>query len=620
MARYLCFVLLLTTSLLCEVAAAPPAQTQPGLAVLDKNNSPISKLIDGDAIKLRVKLAAPAEQATPISFRLEPDNVPLAECGVAKSSDACQTDELYALGWAWSQSGQAQPSRTIRAGAFSTPIQIAPRPVVMAHGFGSSAEAWTEYTRANGYLAAMGVRGFAVGDGRVPGKLNLGSLADPKAQTGTIRSNAETLRDYIAEVKKATGAQMVDLMAHSMGSLVSRYYIDRVMPGRDVAQFIMLGPPNLGTDCANLPSSVGYYMPAVMEIRPSYVRGIFNPQITHRHGVPFTIVAGTPILEQVQSPCTAVPSDLAIAFDSATGIAAPFKQTGVWHIDLNSSAQVFQEVVKPLLQRPASEFRAEPDPAPPARPADDLQFTRVFAGHLAPGASATHTINLDQVTVASFALFDATRSLTVTVRGATGNVIALDPVRNGLIVVDDPETLVYLGYGFANPRPGPWQVTLQTTSKTPSSGADYAITAQLKGGAILRAHATPLLPRHDESVQLVARLELGGAVVPMRDVQARVRNPAGATQTIALTAAGDEWRAPWKPAAPGLYSVDVIANAVAPDGAVIERSAFLSIEVQPTPDQVQQSQTIFIGGIALGVVVLGIGIVLWRRRAQHRKY
>jgi hypothetical protein len=244
-----------------------------------------------------------------------------------------------------------------------------------------------------------------------------------------------------------------------MGNLVSRYYIDRVMPGRDVAQMIMLGPPNQGTDCAYLPSSLGYYLPAALEIRPSYVRNIFNPQITRRHGVPFTIIAGTPIFEQLKSPCTAVPSDLAIALSSASGIKAPLQQVDTWHIDLNVSEQVFTDFVKPLLQKTAGEFSVEPDPAPPALPGEDLQFTRVFTGHVNPGSSATQTINIDNVAVASFALFDPTRSVTVTVRGATGNVIVLDPTRNGLIIVKDPETLVYLGYGFNNPRPGPWQVT-----------------------------------------------------------------------------------------------------------------------------------------------------------------
>ncbi len=612
------FLLGCLISSLLLIAAVPPQQSPATLTVLDKNGSPISKLTDGDSIKLRLQAPSPVDQPTRIAFTLAPDNAAIAECTIAKGSNTCQTESFASLGWYWGKNRQPQAKRTLSANSASTEIQVSSRPVVFAHGFGSDASAWTTYLGGNGYLASIGVRGFAVGDGQVAGRLNLGNLADPTGKTGTIQSNAETLRDYIASIKQATGAQMIDLVAHSMGSLVSRYYIDRVMAGRDVAQLIMLGPPNQGTDCAYLPSSLGYYLPAVLEIRPSYVRHIFNQQITRRHGVPFTVIAGTPIIEPLKSPCTTVPSDLAIAYESASGISAVVKQSDLWHGDLNVSEKVFTEIVKPLLQKTADEFPVEPDPAPPPRPEDDLQFTRVFTGHVNAGTSATFTINIDNVAVASFALFDPTRSLTVTVRGAAGNVITLDPTRNGLVVVKDPATLVYLGYGFNNPRPGPWQVTVQTTEATPTSGTDFAITAQLRGGALFKARASPLLPKHDETVQLTARIELAGQAIPLRDVQARVREPNGHVKTIAFTAAGLEWQAEWKPGAPGLFGVDVVANASAPDGTMIERSAFLAIEAQPTSDQIQTSQLVFVGAVAF-VVIFIAGWTVTRRFGKGRK-
>lgn len=604
----------LVLSSFVSLAMLPNVQTVPALTVLDKNNSPISKLTDGDTIRLRFQAGSAADQPTLIKFTADPDRVPIAECTIAKASDTCQTDLFPALGWAWSKNRELQKSRTLHAGNASIEIQIAPRPVVFAHGFGSDASAWSNYLGANGYLASIGVRGFAVGDDQAPGKLNLGNLANPTAPTGTIQSNAQTLHDYITAVKQTTGAQMVDLVAHSMGSLVSRYYVDREMPGRDVAQLILLGPPNRGTECAYLPSALGYYLPAVLEIRPSYVQNVFNRQITHRHGVPFTIIAGTPIADAIKSPCTAVPTDIAIAFASATGIPASVKQSDEWHSALNVSEKVFADLVKPLLQKSIGEFPNEPDPAPPTPAGDELQFTRVFTGHVAKGASATHTINIDNVAVASFGLFDPTRSLTVTVRGATGNLIQLDPTRNGLVTVQDPATLVYLGYGFNNPRPGPWQVTLLTTDATPNTGTDYAITAQLKGGAQLKAQATNLLPQVDETIQLSAQLELAGQSLPMRDVQARVRSPSGGTQTISLTSAGAEWKADWKPDTPGIFGIDVLANANAPDGTLIERSAFFTVEAQPTELQIQTSQLIFIAGVVLIIVVIAGGFFMRRLR------
>lgn len=54
-----------------------------------------------------------------------------------------------------------------------------------------------------------------------------------------------------------------------MGGLIARYYIDRVMTSRDIAQLLMLGSPMAGTDCADLPASLGLYLPASLEIRPA---------------------------------------------------------------------------------------------------------------------------------------------------------------------------------------------------------------------------------------------------------------------------------------------------------------------------------------------------------------
>jgi hypothetical protein len=290
------------------------------------------------------------------------------------------------------------------------------------------------------------------------------------------------------------------------------------------------------------------------------------------------------------------------------------------HTDLNASKQVFDTFVRPLLQKPAEEFRVEPDTTPVEPDQNSLQFTRIFTGHVDTNGSQEVTVNIDQVTVASFALYDPTRSLTVTVRGASGNVIALDAARNGLIIVDDPATLVYLGYGFQNPRPGPWRITLAATSKTPARGADYALTAQLRGGAILKAQASPLLPRLNEPVDLTARLELAGQALPIRDAQALIRQPDGKTETISLTASGDQWRGTWKPTSAGVHGINIQVTGSAPDGTPLEREAFLSIQGQPAAGQVARSQSLIAAVVLLILAAILVQLlVLIRRRARQAR-
>ena len=595
------------------------------LVVLDKNKAAITKLVDGDSIQLRIKLASKAREPIRVSFVTEPDKTPVAECTAQVNGDSCDTERFAALGWYWNKNGQPQQEKTLDAvvnGATvaMAQVHIAPRPVVLAHGFLSTADAWANYLGPGGFLAPVGLRGFAVGDGQVEGKFSTGSITDPSGQTNTIAQNAEILGRYIAGVKKLTGAQQVDLVAHSMGGMISRYYIDRLMQERDVAQLIMLGTPHNGSDCANLPAALNLYIPASLEIGSSYMRNIFNSQITRRRGVQFYEVAGTSIVEAFKSPCTDVPTDVAVSLPSAHGIPLELKTIPLLHTDLNASRQVFDSFVQALLHKPASEFRSEPDPAPAPGNQDELQFTRILTGHVNAGASQEVTINIDQVAVASFALYDPTRSLTVTVRGASGNVIALDAARNGLIQVDDPSTLIYLGYGFQNPRPGPWRVTLQATSKTPARGADYALTAQLRGGATLRATASTLLPQLDQAVDLSARLELAGQALPVREATALVRLPDGKSEAVPLASNGNEWKATWKPTASGVHGINIQVIGSAPDGTPLEREAFLSVQVQPAANQVAASQTrlgIILGAAILIILVMATSLFIRRKRRRR---
>ena len=73
----------------------------------------------------------------------------------------------------------------------------------------------------------------------------------------------------------------------------------------------------------HLPAALGLYVPATLEIRPGYVTEIFNPQVSLRRGVPFHALAGVPIVEGFQSPCTDVPSDrLIVAVYAISGLCA----------------------------------------------------------------------------------------------------------------------------------------------------------------------------------------------------------------------------------------------------------------------------------------------------------
>jgi hypothetical protein len=226
------------------------------------------------------------------------------------------------------------------------------------------------------------------------------------------------------------------------------------------------------------------------------------------------------------------------------------------------------------------------------------------------GGTTDLTINVDAgLSVAGFALYDASRSVNTIVRGASGNIIELSPEANGFIKVDDPSSMLYLGYGFANPKPGPWRITVQATEATPAGGADFAVSVYFVGGAKLEASSSTLVPQPNERVRLEARLSLGGQALEITQAQALIKDAEGNVETLVFPA-GQTVAVEWIPSTPGTYAVDVVVSGLAPDGTPIERTDFLAIEVQTNPGKAQINFNLvaLIAGIVLvlGLILFGV--------------
>ena len=595
------------------------------IIILDRSGQPTTQITDGDTVQLQITFQQPVKQQADIDFLF--DDTTVGSCLVSTGNTTCKTDPFPSLGWHWNIHSGPQDTVIVQASdasggivAQSEPITIKPRPVVTVHGFISNPETWNNYIGPNGFLASIGLQGFAVGDGQVSGKLNTGDMFYPTGHTNTIAQNAEILAQYIDGVKQKTGAQTVDLVVHSMGGMISRYYIDRVMKDRDVAQLIMLGSPMGGSDCAVLPAALGFFLPASIEIRESYMRGVFNQQITHRHGIEFYDLGGTAINEAFKSPCTAVPNDTVVGLNSVNAIPLQSSQIADIHSDLTLSEQVFTDFVKPLLQRSTETFTSAPDPDSLSQTESPLDFTRVYTGHVDAGGSTELTINIDAgLTVASFALYDASRSITTVVRGASGNVIELTPEKNGFIQLDDPSSMFYLGYGFQNPKPGPWHITVQATDKTPSTGTDFAVSVYFVGGAKLEAKSNTLIPQINEQVRFDAQLLLGDQALEITEAKAVIKDSDGDIQIVNFPS-GQNILTTWTPTRAGTYAVDVVVTGNAPDGSTIERTDFLAIEVQPNPSkgQITFNLVAVIAAVAL-ILVLILVLIFRGMRGTVRK-
>ena len=106
----------------------------------------------------------------------------------------------------------------------------ASEPVVLVHGtFGDSTN-W-------GYIAPqLDAETFAIDYG------NRG--------TGDIRESAQQLADFVDGVLAQTGASKVDIIGHSQGGMMPRYYVKNLGGAAKVDDLIGLSPSNHGTDLA----------------------------------------------------------------------------------------------------------------------------------------------------------------------------------------------------------------------------------------------------------------------------------------------------------------------------------------------------------------------------------
>lgn len=591
--------LLLGAVIVMLASSAVSAQRSPEVTLLNQAGDAITALTDGDLVRVYVAVAQSVNEAATFSVHLDRAANRLVDCQIPAGARNCTTAPVGTLGWYWDD-GKVQPERTIHLAnaalarwlpVASVDFNVRPRPVVMVHGFGSDYTVWLSYLGPSGFLALTGLKGYAVGDGQVEGTMHTGNLLNPTARTNTIAGNAAALAEYIDNVKAVTGAEQVDLVVHSMGGLISRYYIDRLMGERDVAQLIMLGTPNGGSNCALMIGSLGLYQPAGLELREDYIRNVFNVQITEQHGIPFYNFAGTPIQQRLLSPCSKVPNDLVVSLDSAALAPVELVEVPILHIDLTISQELYAKHVAPLLRKSGADFAAQEAQPTPRIDADDtpVQYSQIYTGVVTNAEGNTHVIDIDRnVAVASFGLYDPSRTLTVTVRGASGNVIALTPDRNGLTIVNDPESLIYLGYGFENPNPGPWQVTVHTTPRTPPLGTEYAIVAQYVGGAFIEAALSNQLPGLDEEVEITAEMVVGGETVPVESARVTIIRPGGALQELPTAPSGDGVIASFQPDAIGVYGVDLTLRAALPDGTIAERSTFLALEAFEVAPEVRR--------------------------------
>jgi triacylglycerol esterase/lipase EstA (alpha/beta hydrolase family) len=136
------------------------------------------------------------------------------------------------------------------------PSAAHPYPVVLVNGTGEDMA--DGFSALSPLLADNGYCVFAANFGGSPGNLLQG--------TGDITQSAAELASFVTQVLAATGASKVDLVGHSQGGMMPRYYLKFLGGAAKVQTLVGLAPSNHGTTLdglATLETELATVLPGV---------------------------------------------------------------------------------------------------------------------------------------------------------------------------------------------------------------------------------------------------------------------------------------------------------------------------------------------------------------------
>ncbi|MEU9736327.1 alpha/beta fold hydrolase [Streptomyces sp. NPDC048002] len=130
------------------------------------------------------------------------------------------------------------------------PSAAHPRPVVLVHGtFGNSVDNWLGLAP---YLTKRGYCVFSLDYGQLPGVPFFHGL-------GPIDKSAEQLDAFVDKVLAATGAAEADLVGHSQGGMMPRYYLKFLGGAAEVNALVGIAPDNHGTNLSGLTNLLPFF-------------------------------------------------------------------------------------------------------------------------------------------------------------------------------------------------------------------------------------------------------------------------------------------------------------------------------------------------------------------------
>jgi triacylglycerol esterase/lipase EstA (alpha/beta hydrolase family) len=137
------------------------------------------------------------------------------------------------------------------------PSSAHPYPVVLVHG---TIENMTfNWNALSPLLANGGYCVFALNYGQEAGRVVGAPGSTPPGGTAKVESSAAQLSDFVNRVLTATGASKVDVVGHSQGGMMPRYYLRFLGGASKVHRLVGLSPSNHGTTLGGLTALVNAF-------------------------------------------------------------------------------------------------------------------------------------------------------------------------------------------------------------------------------------------------------------------------------------------------------------------------------------------------------------------------
>ena len=153
------------------------------------------------------------------------------------------------------------------------PSAAHPRPVVLVHGtFANSVDNWLALAP---YLENRDYCVFSFDYGQLSGVPLFHGL-------GPIDKSAEQLKTFVDKVLAATGAPETDLVGHSQGGLMPRYYLKFLGGAAKVNALVGIAPDNHGTTLSGIANLMPYF-PGIQDLLTTHTPALADQVV----GSPF---------------------------------------------------------------------------------------------------------------------------------------------------------------------------------------------------------------------------------------------------------------------------------------------------------------------------------------------